>query len=956
MPNFPVYLLVDVSEEVRASAEQRVAVPVSLENIASGLDDAHIDVSLCVITFALEATVCRKLSEWKKNGDSMPEIDFSQEPIGTGGTIGNGIDDGVKHLCRTFNDNKDVHENVAPLLIFITSGSVPTEERQNDFTQCGFGKIIVVYHKQLFLDEQGDPLLDEQGNQRQLDNFYHRITYNHVECSVLSSPQYLESLLDECTSVPDTVKVRTKGWEYKRELEGLKGLGLERKLEQFESTEGIDAYKTQLKEGFRVAANKEIKARVRTATQEANQRVTEAEARQKVAESDARNARNFAREEFENERNAAIEARKKAEHDQGVAKIAKTDAEREKDQARDKVVNAEQKRLVAEQNEKIAIAKAASAKDGEEAANNSKKWAIISLVAVAVIAIAFSSYCVFLAGSSIVAAANANSELAEYKRTFDERVAVATKRAEDREAAATVIRNTADKALQDAMAKQEAADKAFAGAVEEQRAANLATEQLLKNRREVEDIRTVTERDKNTSLELKRVAKEAEARAVVIRQEADTAMTEARLMIQAAVTKEANADNKILIANQEAAVRVAVADEKAKMERERRMGVEAMIKAGAPLQFPLENHERDEKALKQQENVPSQPVSSTPTPQSGDNTVNIPKRTAQEILHNVVWRWCLEKEFGIKDETGKLVGEVTGMPRTGYRTSLQGSPLYDPNYVSLYDPGYVPPLGAFRHDVPYNSLAPTEKTREFWEGRKDGQLWYWEDWWTFRTTTDAKKEELGIPPGHTFSLPRDVLPPHEAKLDQRFLLSQTQVTQELWESVMGNNPSHFKGANRPVESVSWEDCQGFIAKLNEMREELGVPLGYAFTLPREAEWEHACRAGSATPFNVGMVLDSKQANIGKTLCGTSVVGIYPANHWGLHDMHGNVREWCFDGLGYGPLFVRGRSSIADGFYRSLRGGSWSLGAEQSHSAYRGSGNPTRKHDDVGFRLCLVALK
>jgi formylglycine-generating enzyme required for sulfatase activity len=222
------------------------------------------------------------------------------------------------------------------------------------------------------------------------------------------------------------------------------------------------------------------------------------------------------------------------------------------------------------------------------------------------------------------------------------------------------------------------------------------------------------------------------------------------------------------------------------------------------------------------------------------------------------------------------------------------------------------------------------------------------------------------------------------------MLSQTLVTQELWESVMVDNPSpsRFKGTNRPVENVSWEECKAFIDKLNdEMREKLGVPPGYEFALPLERQWEHACRAGTSTPFHVGLVLDAEQANIGKLIGETSEVGKYPANPWGLYDMHGNVWEGCYDGLGYGPLFVQGRESVADGFYRSLRGGSWSLAAEQSRSAYRSSGNPkminditgkmlraemrpTRDGDiekmvgasmvrgegDIGFRLCLVAVQ
>ena len=365
------------------------------------------------------------------------------------------------------------------------------------------------------------------------------------------------------------------------------------------------------------------------------------------------------------------------------------------------------------------------------------------------------------------------------------------------------------------------------------------------------------------------------------------------------------------------------------------------------------------------------------------NPVNAPKRTAKDILREVRWIWCLQGEFGIESESGKLIGEVTEKERTGYRASLQGNPLSDQEYI--------PPFGAFRA----NLLSPTEITREFWENKKDGHQWSWEDWYVFRTTTDKMKNALNIPPGHTLSLPKNEIPLHGAKLDRRYMLAQVPVTQELWESVMGNNPSHFKGQQRPVENVSWDECQDFIAKLNGMKTELGVPQDYEFTLPFESEWELACRATSThacleklgrclqnfTPFHTSMTLNDKQANFNSdrhfwtdakklSFGGTSVVGTYPQtcfpNPWrlydirdkmrGFYDMHGNVWEWCQDACGYGPLYVEGRASILDGFYRSRRGGSWSSFAENCHSAYRSFGNPLERHDDVGFRLCLAAIR
>ena len=139
---------------------------------------------------------------------------------------------------------------------------------------------------------------------------------------------------------------------------------------------------------------------------------------------------------------------------------------------------------------------------------------------------------------------------------------------------------------------------------------------------------------------------------------------------------------------------------------------------------------------------------------------------------------------------------------------------------------------------------------------------------------------------------------HEVTLTQPFYLGKYPVTQAQWKAVMGSNPSYFKGATLPVEKVSWEDAQGFCAKV---RQKTGQVVG----LPTEAQWEFACRAGTSTPFHFGSALDGTQANCdgnypygttkkGPYLKKTSPVGSYPANAWGLHDMHGNVWEWCQD--------------------------------------------------------------
>ena len=146
-------------------------------------------------------------------------------------------------------------------------------------------------------------------------------------------------------------------------------------------------------------------------------------------------------------------------------------------------------------------------------------------------------------------------------------------------------------------------------------------------------------------------------------------------------------------------------------------------------------------------------------------------------------------------------------------------------------------------------------------------------------------------------------PQHEVTISKGFWMADTACTQALWQAVMGDNPSRFKGEDRPVEQVSWYDVRLFLSQL---------PYKFDPDLPTEAEWEYACRAGTQTPFNLGASLSSDQANFyapGMYRKGTVPVRSFPPNVWGLYQMHGNVWEWCADGRReYLPLTMIGERS------------------------------------------------
>ena len=208
--------------------------------------------------------------------------------------------------------------------------------------------------------------------------------------------------------------------------------------------------------------------------------------------------------------------------------------------------------------------------------------------------------------------------------------------------------------------------------------------------------------------------------------------------------------------------------------------------------------------------------------------------------------------------------------------------------------------------------------------------------------------QMGSPESDT-DADDDERPQHSVTLSD-FYMGETEVTQALWLEVMGSNPSEFTGdLQRPVEMVSWDDCQEFITKLNEK-------TGKTFRLPTEAEWEYAARGGSKSrgyKYAGSNDLDKVgwyEDNSSET---THPVKQKQANELGLYDMTGNVWEWCADRFGdYGSSAQTNPAGASTGSYRVYRGGSWYSNARYCRVATRYWPEPSKRYGNLGLRLVM----
>lgn len=197
-------------------------------------------------------------------------------------------------------------------------------------------------------------------------------------------------------------------------------------------------------------------------------------------------------------------------------------------------------------------------------------------------------------------------------------------------------------------------------------------------------------------------------------------------------------------------------------------------------------------------------------------------------------------------------------------------------------------------------------------------------------------------------------PAHHVTLNN-YMIGKTEVTQELWQAVMKNNPSKFKGITNPVETVSWDDCQDFISKLNTL-------TGQSFRLPTEAEWEFAARggnkskdylySGSNTAGDVAWYADNSNKK-------TSPVATKEPNELGIYDMSGNVWEWCndwYDADYYNSSPSTNPKGPTSGTNRVNRGGGWTSGVTGCRSSWRNDWSPSARVDYLGFRIALCPSK
>jgi formylglycine-generating enzyme len=239
----------------------------------------------------------------------------------------------------------------------------------------------------------------------------------------------------------------------------------------------------------------------------------------------------------------------------------------------------------------------------------------------------------------------------------------------------------------------------------------------------------------------------------------------------------------------------------------------------------------------------------------------------------------------------------------------------------------------------------------------------------------AGRFRMGSPPGEPERRPDETQV--DVTLSKGFWMGKFEVTQGEWKRLVGKLPGELTagggaGDDLPVYNVNYAEAESFCRKLSDRGRQSGeLPAGWEFRLPTEAQWEYACRAGTTTATAFGDKISSKQANFqgkayngaeeGPSLNHATKVGSYPANAWGLHDMHGNVVEWCRDwyharlpgGIDPDLSSVIGSKNRDGTLSRSRRGSAWTDSGWVCRSAFRQRFEPERRADHIGLRVVAI---
>jgi formylglycine-generating enzyme required for sulfatase activity len=361
-------------------------------------------------------------------------------------------------------------------------------------------------------------------------------------------------------------------------------------------------------------------------------------------------------------------------------------------------------------------------------------------------------------------------------------------------------------------------------------------------------------------------------------------------------------------------------------------------------------------------------------------------------MHGNVSEWCSDwysdySLTSVSDPTGPASGVVRvdrgGGMRSFARRSRSASRLsFAPSSLALgfrvayspVDQSFVPPASKPLPpwDLPPNSPPPAIAPFNAAAAKTHQEAWAEYLGKPVEVTNSIGMKLMLIPPGEfVMGSPWEEIaelaqrsslakrdreaeqPQHPVRITKPFYLGMHEVTQAQWESMMDRNLSRFRrGAEHPVELVSWKDCQEFIHRLNADSGE----TGRVYRLPTEAEWEYACRAGTTTRFHFGDSADSLGDyawHFGNSGGRTHPVGQKRPNAWGLYDMHGNVLEWCADWYSrdyYANSPIDGPQGPASGLFRVRRGGGLSSDASLCRSANRQWGSPGGYIGGSGFRL------